>query len=149
MNETSNSETDPGSPKWFYVLSILLPLWNVIGVATFFSHMSTTTEQIESMPAVEQQLYLGIPLWANITFAIGVFSGTLGSLALVLKNALAYSILLLSLGCVLVHNIHTLLIANTLQVFGMCGLIMPMIVSFISMFLVWLANDAKHKGWLN
>lgn len=147
MNDaTNNSNTT--APKWFVFLVIVLAIWNLMGVMAFVMQMTMTAEQIAALPEKEQMLYQDIPLWVNIAFGCAVFGGALGCIALVLKKAIALPILFISLAGVIVQMFHAFVIANSFEVYGPGGTIMPIMVVVVALYLVWLANNAKVKGWL-
>ena len=94
-------------------------------------------------------LYQDIPLWVNIAFGCAVVGGALGCIALVLKKAIALPILFISLAGVIVQMFHAFIIANSFEVYGPGGTIMPIMVVAIALYLIWLANSAKAKGWIS
>jgi hypothetical protein len=148
MNDTINNAPTT-APKWFVILAVVLVIWNLMGVMAFIMQMTMTAEQISALPAKEQMMYQGIPLWVNIAFGCAVFGGALGCIALVLKKSIALPILLVSLIGVLVQMYHSFFIANSIEVYGPGSTIMPSMVVIIAIFLVWLANNAKAKGWIS
>ena len=82
MNKHTHSIDDMPPPKWFWIVSSILLVWNLMGVMAFFQQMAVTAEQIAAMPEAEQLLYNSIPIWATIAFAFAVFGGTLGCVGL-------------------------------------------------------------------
>ena len=147
MNDATNNANST-APKWFVFLVIVLAIWNLMGVMAFVMQMTMTAEQIAALPEKEQVLYQDIPLWVNIAFGCAVFGGALGCIALVLKKAIALPILFISLAGVIVQMFHAFVIANSFEVYGPGGTIMPIMVVVVALYLVWLANNAKVKGWL-
>lgn len=147
MNDSVNN-SNTTTPKWFLVLAIVLAVWNLMGVMAFFMQISMTAEQIAALPEKEQMLYQDIPMWVNIAFGCAVFGGALGCIALALKKAIALPILVISLVGVIVQMFHSFVIANSFEVYGPGSAIMPIMVMIIAIVLVWLANNAKTKGWI-
>lgn len=148
MNDVTNNPNTT-APKWFVFLVIVLAIWNLMGVMAFVMQMTMTAEQIAALPEKEQMLYQDIPLWVNIAFGCAVFGGALGCIALVLKKAIALPILFISLAGVIVQMFHAFVIANSFEVYGPGGTIMPIMVVVVALYLVWLANNAKAKSWLS
>ena len=89
-----------------------------------------------------------IPLWVNIAFGCAVTGGVLGCVALAFKKAIALPILIISLLGILVQIYYSFITVDASDVYGPGGTIMPMMVLIIALFLVWLANSAKAKGWI-
>ncbi len=136
-------------PKWFNVVAIIALVWNLLGVSAFIGQVFITPETIATLPVEEQALYQNIPMWVTIAFACAVFGGSLGALSLVLKKAIALPIFIVSLVGVLVQMYHSFFTANSIEVYGPGGMIMPIMVIVLAFYLVWLANKAKIEKWLN
>ena len=69
-------------PIWFWIVTGLFLVWNFMGVAAFFQHISLSEEAIQAMPAAEQELYGRYPIWTKVVFALAVLCGFLGCLGL-------------------------------------------------------------------
>ena len=89
-----------------------------------------------------------IPLWVNIAFGCAVTGGVLGCVALAFKKVIALPILIISLLGILVQIYYSFITVDAFDVYGPGGTIMPMMVLIIALYLVWLANSAKAKGWI-
>lgn len=145
----TNPQESSAAPKWFIILAVILLVWNLLGVIAFFMQITMTAEQIAALPTREQYLYQDIPLWVNFAFGCAVIGGALGCLALAIKKAIAFPILLISLLGVVVQMFHAFFIADAYAVYGPGGAVMPIMVLCVAIFLVWLAKSAKNKGWLS
>ena len=135
-------------PTWFIVLSIILLLWNAMGIIAFFSQMLMDPETIEGLSEAEQTNYANYPLWTQIAYALAVFGGTFGCLGLVLKKKWAKPLLIISLIGIIVQMFHSLVIAKATEVYGPGAVIMPIMVILFGVFLVWLSKYGIKKGWL-
>jgi hypothetical protein len=110
--------------------------------------MRMTEEAFAAMPEAERMLYMNVPVWATAAFAIAVNGGAVGCLLLILRRAWAFPVLVASLLGVIVQMYHSLFVANSIDVYGPGGMIMPIMVLGISAFLVWYAMHARNKGWI-
>jgi len=142
----SNSGTPP---KWFLIVSALGLLWNLLGVMAYLLQMTMSPEAMAALPADQRDLYANTPAWADGAFAIAVWGGVAGSVALLLKKALATPLLLASLLAVLIQMFHSFFLSNSFEVFGPGGLIMPAMIFIIASYLLWLSARAKGSGWLS
>ena len=136
------------APAWFWVLSAVMLLWNLMGVMAYIAQVSISPEAMAALPAPERALYESTPPWANAAFAVAVWAGTLGCVLLLLKRASAVYVLLASLLGVLVQMFHAFFMSQSLEVFGPGGAIMPAMIIIIAGFLVWLSIWAKGNAWL-
>ncbi|AGA77159.1 hypothetical protein [Echinicola vietnamensis] len=135
-------------PIWFWAVTGTLLLWNLLGVGSFFMHVSMTEEAIAALPKTEQELYAVYPTWALVAFAVAVFGGVLGCIGLLLRKKWAKYILILSLIGIIIQMFHSLIIARAMEVYGPGAVVMPIMVIVIAVFLVWMANFSVKRGWL-
>ena len=143
MSETQRSK----APKWFMIVAAVLLVWNLMGVMAYIMQVTMSPEAFAALPEAQRQLYENTPAWATAAFAIAVNGGALGCVLLLLKRNLAGLFLQLSLAGVLVQMFHSFFMSNSFEVFGPGGMIMPVMVIVIAIYLVWLAASAKNRGW--
>jgi K+ transporter len=72
-----------------------------------------------------------------------------GCLLLLLRKKWATSILIISFIGIVVQMIHAFFMANSIEVYGPGGVIMPIMVLIIGAWLIWYAKGAEKKGWIN
>jgi hypothetical protein len=143
MSELLNRD----APKWFMVVSVILLIWNLMGVMAYIAQVTMSPEALAALPEAERQLYETTPVWATAAFAIAVNCGALGCLLLVLKRNLAGLFLQLSLAGVLAQMFYAFFMSNSYEVFGPGGVVMPVMVIVIAIYLVLLAVRAKTHRW--
>ena len=136
------------APVWYWVAAIVFLLWNLMGVGSFFAQVLMTDETMQALPIAEQELYKSYPLWTFFTFALAVFGGTLGCIGLLLKKKWARSMFIVSLIGIIPQMTYVIFIANTAEVYGPSGLIMPVMIVAVGFFLVWYSSNCIKKGWL-
>ena len=87
------------TPVWLTTVAILGLVWNAYGVYQFVGSLSQTSAKLMTagMTAEQAELYLSLPIWITLVFAVGVFAGAAGSIALLLKKAVALPIFAVSL----------------------------------------------------
>lgn len=134
---------------WFRIVVIILFIWNILGIGSFYMHVFISEEALAALPENERALYGQYPIWTEIAFVFAVFGGTLGSLALLLRRKWASPFLKISLIAILIQMYHSLFIADSMEVYGPGAAAMPIMVILIAIYLVWLAKFADKKGWLH
>lgn len=143
----SDNQTNP-LPTWFWGVSIIMLLWNLMGVAAFTSSMTMSPEAIAALPEKDQAYIIATPLWANIAFGIAVIGGALGCVGLLLRKSWALPVLIISLVAVLLQMFEAFFLNTAVTNFSTSRLAMPLTVIIIAGALVWFANMAKGKSWL-
>lgn len=135
-------------PAWYWIVAIVMLLWNVMGVMSFIMHVVTPEASMEGLSEAEIALYDQYPAWTKVAFAIAVFGGFLGCIGLLMKKAWAKSMFIASLIGIVVQMSHSLLVTDHLDVYGPGGAVMPLMIVAIGGLLVYLANRWTKNGWL-
>lgn len=143
MSEELNSK----APKWFMIVAGVLLVWNLLGVMAYIMQVMMSPETLAALPDEQRQLYENTPAWATAAFAVAVNFGALGCVLLLLRKNLAGLFLQLSLAGVLVQMFHSFFMSKSFEVFGPGGLVMPVMVILIAIYLVVLAAKAKTNRW--
>lgn len=136
-------------PKWFWVVAIIFLLWNIMGVLSFFAHTFITEEAMATLPENERALYGQYPFWVTIIFAIAIFFGLFGAIALLLKKKIAKLAFIISLCAIIPQMIHNMFFTTSIEVYGLVqAAIMPTLVVVFGIFLVWFSYYGIKKNWL-
>ncbi|WP_318309934.1 hypothetical protein [Flagellimonas crocea] len=135
-------------PVWFWVVSVIALLWNLIGVMNYLNQAYNQVALLEGMDQVQREAFEGIPAWATAAFAIAVFSGTLASIGLLVRKKWAITLFAISLFAAVAQFFHWLFISNAVEAFGPSTYAMPIVVVFIGIYLIFFSKKAFQKGWL-
>ena len=142
-----SGELNSKAPKWFMIVAVVLLVWNLLGVMAYIMQVMMSPETLAALPQEQRQLYENTPAWATAAFAVAVNFGALGCVLLLLRKNLAGLFLQLSLTGVLVQMFHSFFMSKSFEVFGPGGLVMPVMVIVIAIYLVVLAAKAKMRRW--
>lgn len=142
----TSSSTKP--PVWFWVVSVIALIWNLMGVMAYVAQVTMSPEALLALPENERALYEGVPAWATGAFALSVWGGALGSALLLLRRKLSTSVLIISLVGIVVQMYHSFFISNSIEVYGPGGMVMPIMILLIAIFLIWLSRRASALNWL-
>jgi hypothetical protein len=130
-------------PVWFWIVSVVALIWNLMGVMVYITSAFITDEMIAALPEEQQTEFLiEHPAWYTAAFALAVFCGALGCILLLLRKKWAYMLLMFSMIAVLVQ--HTYIFVNSYQM----ELVMPILIIVVSIFLVWFSKNSITKGWI-
>jgi len=100
-------------PAWYWILAALLCLWGAMGIYSFYTELTTSYDQLAaSMGKVEADAVANMPQWLWWVFGAAVWSGTFGSLALLLRSAWARPLYLISLVSVIIQFGYIFLIVE-------------------------------------
>ncbi|WP_108869221.1 hypothetical protein [Aquimarina aquimarini] len=135
-------------PVWFWVIGIIALLWNIMGVMAYIGQAFITNEALALLPENEQNFYKNTPIWVTAAFAIAVFSGTLGCIALLVRRKWASFLFIASLLGVLGQAVYNFFIQDYIALSG-SRVIMPCIVIVVAFFLVWFAKKSQSNLWIS
>ncbi len=133
---------------WFWVVSGISLIWNLMGVMTYIMQVTMSPEALQALPENERTLIESVPAWATSAFAIAVWGSTLGSILLLMRKKLATSVLILAFAGILVLMYYNLLMSKSMEVYGPGGLAMPIMVLLFGLFLIWFSRKSAANGWI-
>lgn len=138
MNFTSLNKP----PAYFWIVSIIAFLWNAFGVYNYLTHAFMDETQLTELSKTEQTIYIDLPAWYISVFAIAVFAGLLGSIALLLRKRWAYILFIVSFLAVGLQQFYILTEVNPRDIF------LSLAIMVISVFLIWFSKRAVARKWL-
>jgi len=146
MSEKSNTKP----PVWFWIVSILALFWNLMGVMSYLEQAYMTDEIKAQYTADQLTLMEGIPAWVTAAFAIAVWGGLLGCIALLFRKKWAKPLLMLSLIAILIQMAYSFFMTNASEIYGLIpGVIIPLLVIIIGIALVQFARIAEKRNWIS
>ena len=132
-------------PRWFWVVSGIALVWNLIGVAAFLGQMTMDTSSLSN---AERAFYESTPVWATIAFGVAVSAGVLGCVALLLRQRWAILTFIVSISGIVIQDVHSIFIGGGIEVFGVAGLVLPFLTLSIAAALIGHARYSARKGWI-
>ena len=138
--------TTSGLPRWFWIASGAGLVWNLLGVLAYLNQVSMDTSALEPQ---QRDFYESFPVWATGAFAVAVFGGVLGCIALLLRKSAATSLFYASLAGVIVQVFYSLALAGGFRIFGPAGVVLPLITIGIGIALILMSRKSEQAGWLN
>jgi hypothetical protein len=136
------SAAPAASPAWFRIAATIALLWNAFGVVQYLSSVGLFGDPLASLSAEQRAAAESIPTPVIAAFAIGTFTGLIGSLGL----RWAAPVLILSLLALAVLEGWIVFLSGALEAFG--GIALPLTVTLVAALLAWLAVHARQRGWL-
>jgi len=148
LNNQYIMDTTNKFPVWFWGIGIIALIWNIMGVIAYLGQAYMTEEMLNAMPEADQNLYYNTPAWVTAVFAIAVFSGVLGCIALLLKKKWAIILFTISLLTVIAQQVFNFFIQDFVALTGQ-RLYMPIIILCMAIFLFWFSRFSKSKDWIS
>ncbi|RJF92900.1 hypothetical protein [Sphingomonas cavernae] len=135
-------------PTWFWVVAVLALLWELMGVAAYVSDVTMTQADLAALPEGQRQLYATMPPWVTAAYAIAVFGGALGAMALLMRRNWARMLFIISMIAVICQFGWSFGIARAHEIVGANALLFPALIVLIAIALVWFSGMSTRRGWL-
>ncbi|EQB33684.1 hypothetical protein [Sphingobium ummariense] len=138
-----------GTSRFFFVIAVILLLWNLMGVVAFVGEYTMDLDALAKTDPVGARIFAAMPGWLWVVFALAVGSGTLGALALLLRRSAAVPLFVISLAAVIVQFGYTFLATDLIAAKGvLIATAFPALIFVIAICQLLYARSLKAKGVL-
>ncbi|WP_033958385.1 hypothetical protein [Psychroserpens jangbogonensis] len=138
---TDISNTKP--PIWFWIIAVVALIWNGMGVMAYLVRAFMTDDMIAALPEEQQAEFLvEHPTWYTAAFALAVFCGALGCLALLLRKKWAFMLFVISFITATIQQVYLMVTVEDVNP------VMPIMIIVVCAFLIWFTKMSTAKGWL-
>ena len=133
----------------FWIVSIIALIWNIAGVIVYLMQAFMTDDMKALLTETEREMYENKPAWATAAFAFAVFAGLIGAIGLLMRKKWTTTLFVLSLIGILAHQVYIFFISGAMDMESASLLVMPIMVTFIGIFLVWYSKKSTTVGILD
>ena len=143
--------TDTNKPNViFWIIGVVALIWNGMGVNAYLQQAYNTEASTAELNTEQIALIDGLPAWMTALFAIAVFAGIIGAIALLMRKKMAAIILCISFAAATIQQLYWLFGTNATEVFSeMQPYLMPVMIIVFAAFLAWYSHNQKKKGVLS
>jgi len=146
---------DPGpasqpATQWhLWVIGAMALLWNSMGAYDYLMTETRNSSYMSAFTPAQLAYFYGFPAWVIATWALSVWGGVLGSMALLLRRRWAVPVLALSLATLVATFFHNFILSNGGAVMGGAGgLIFIAAIFLVAVALLIYAHRLARKGIL-
>jgi hypothetical protein len=143
---TQTSHAPQPLPGWFWFAAGGVLLFMAVGVA---GYLATVMTPVEQMPVDQRAKMAALPAWQTAAYAIAVWSGLLGAIALLLRRRWSVPVLLISSIGAIGTFLPFAILAEVRQLATRGDAIAALIVIGLCAASVWFARHSQQKGWLH
>ena len=130
------------------IVGLVLTLWNLGGVYSFYHDYTMTAADIDKLPAADAVMYTKMGGWEWGVYAVGTIGGLLGSLCIAAKMRWAVPLSLLSLVAVIIQFGHSLIAHFGSGSWTTGAIVMVGFITVMQTLQYYLARRWKGKGLL-
>jgi hypothetical protein len=130
-------------PVWFWIISVIALLWNLMGVGAYLSKHLITEDMVAQLePQLQYEMGIEHPAWYTSLFAIAVFSGILACFGLLLRKKWAYILFVISFLCATAQQIYYVMTVEGTDK------VMPVLIVIAGLLFIWFSKLSTSKGWI-
>ncbi|KRB85759.1 hypothetical protein ASE00_03020 [Sphingomonas sp. Root710] len=136
-------------PIWYWVVSAILLIWNLIGCGACANQMRMPPDKIAALPDQQRDAWLAMPATAKIAYVVAVGAGLLGAIALLLRSVAAGPLFIASLVGVIVQFGWFFIVYKGWSKLGASSAAFPGFIAIVALGQIAFACAAKAHGWLS
>jgi hypothetical protein len=148
MNSPSDASR-AATPWHLWVVGVIALLWNCVGAFDYSMTELRNPSYLKAFTPEQLAYFYGFPKWAVATWALSVWGGVLGSVALLFRKRWAVPIFALSLVTMTLTFFYNFALTNGVAVMGGAeALLVPALVLVVGVALLAYARLLSRKGIL-
>ena len=133
-------------PWHLYAVGLLTLIWNGFGASQWYMQVMKVPSYYGKLTMEQIQYLQAAPVWVEIVFGVGVWTGVLGALMLLLRRKLAFNAFVASLVAVLVNTVYVQIMTNGRDVMGVSTLYAAIAVIVVAAASAAYAHFARSRG---
>jgi len=134
--------------RGFWIIAIVLLLWNLIGDAAYLMQVTADLDELARTDPMTADAFRAMPDWIWSAYAIAVWVGTAGAIALLLRRKIAWVLFAISLAGVIVQFGWTFTATDIIAVKGAGTVVFPLIIAGIALAATLYARRKAADGTL-
>lgn len=120
-----------------------------MGVTAYLMEAFLKEEAIATYTDAQKAIFIDQPTWLTAAYALAVFCGALGCIALLIRKKWATPLFLISLIAAVARTCYYFFMTNATDVFDMIqGTILPIAVIIIAALLYIFSKIATERRWI-
>lgn len=135
-------------PRWFTIVAIGAILFELVGVANYLMDALRSPQALAALPIDQQLMWAATPRWVYVAYAVAVFAGLAGAVALAIRRRWSIPLLGLSLLAVIVQFSSLWMVPRLRSATTPGALVVPLIICLVGAAIYMLAFVALKRDWL-
>ena len=149
MEDKENATVSTRTPTSFWVIAGLFLIWNLLGVFHYLTSVNATVESLmdQGMTITQAEIFHNTPGYHYAVFALGVWSGLLGAVFLLVRKAWAAPVFFFS-AVMTIASFVLDAVGGNLSALGASYMGIMTFTLMLALFVAWYSNHMKAHGIL-
>lgn len=138
------------TPWHLWVVGVIAVLFNAIGAFDYVMNLVQGASYLASAGMTPAQIahYQEMPIWMRVVWAVGVWGAMLGSVLILLRKKLAFTVFAVSLAAFLVSLIYTYVLTSGGEIMGGQMAITNVVITVLLLFFMWYSRLMTKRSVL-
>lgn len=133
------------APRWFTLAALGALVWEILGCVMYLMQVRVDPA---ALPADQRAVWDATPPWMIGAYALAVWVGLAGAVALLMRRRIAEPLLLVSLVAVAVQFSGLLWVPQLRGLISADMLLLPFVIVVVCLAIWSFARRARRRGWL-
>jgi hypothetical protein len=134
--------------RTFWILAIAILLWNIAGDIAYLTQVTADWDGLAKTDPVTADSFRQMPKWAWGAYAVAVWVGTAGALALLVRRRIAALLFAISFVAVIIQFSWCFTVFHLIAKKGPGTLVFPVIIALIALLSALYAQRKTREGVL-
>lgn len=134
------------TPWHLWAVGAATLLWNGFGATQWYFKTMHSPAFWGDLTLAQAQYLQNAPMWTDVAFGVGVWTGVLGGLMLLLRRKLAFNAFVASLIAVLVSTLYSQVLSNGREIMGVSTLFAAVAVILVAAASIAYSRFARQRG---
>lgn len=134
------------APWHLYAVGVVTLLWNGFGALQWYQQVTRAASYWGKLTMAQVQYVQMQPMWVEVAFGVGVWTGVLGALMLLLRRKLAFNAFVASFVAILVSALYVQVLSNGREIMGSGTLVAAIAVAAVAIASIAYAGFARKRG---
>ena len=135
--------------RMFWIVAAALLAWSLIGDAAYLMQVSADPDALARTDPVTAEAFRSMPWWAWSAYAIAVWVGTAGAIALLLRRRIATVLFGISLAGVIVQFGWSFLGFGMIGHKGISAVVFPLVIAVVALAAMLYSRAKERDGTLH
>jgi hypothetical protein len=131
--------------KWYWIAAVVSALFKALGCSMY---LMTVTADPATLPLDQRNLIEAEPTWMVAAFAVGVWVGLLGAIALLARKKIAVPLLLVSLIATVINFLPYAALPRVRDLVTTNDIAVAVVVILLTGTIYSFARNSRQRGWL-
>ncbi|GGA59453.1 hypothetical protein GCM10011395_32170 [Sphingomonas psychrolutea] len=136
-------------PIWFWLVTIVILAWGAMGIFAFYADRTMDAAAVARMSDYDRNFRVNQPAWEIWAYAVAVWTGFIGAIALLVRSRHAHPVFVVSLVAVVALFGWIFVATDMIAVKGpLVATGFPIFIAVAAVAQIWFADYARKREWI-